>query len=583
MKNKLNKVVFENNLIPVILLILWAIFITKISEFVINGSMSYDMRFHLARIVGLAQSISNRDILPNINNIFSWGTGYASNMFYGNWQLYIPAFVFIVTQNSLFSFLVLAFTVILLESLSTYFFIGKIVKDNRKSFWLAIIIPCFFPLYSFGMTIIVGLVPILLYALYKVIYEDKINPLLLAITVSLLIQSHIISTLILAIISILFIMLNSDKIKTKHIVSFATSAGLGLLLSSGFIIQYIELIHSQEFYFSWKSRDFPIPADQMFILDKNFNSGFSPITNFFDLPLKLLAIYYALNFNKLKRISKTLLCITFIMYLAMTPLLPWQTVLKNTFLGIIQYTERLSFFSSILLLIVVGLENEIKVVRAMSTAIVIMYFFGFVKNEFNKPNKVITNFMDHNFKTMKQAYKNPLSTFVNPVGDEYYTVDINHVDVRDRKFADVSDEKNVVVNSVRYGYNKIELDYRVIDKNKKGSVVVPKIYYKGYVANYSGGAKGSQPMLQLAKKTARELKKDDKKKMPKATYKVLNNGKIYLTLEGAGKVLVVYKKTIAQKIGYTLETFSWIVVISGLMTTGSRGIYGKNTKLQRNY
>lgn len=560
MIKKINKVFLKSKILPIILLFLWAAVFTKISEFVINGSTSYDMRFHLARIVGLAQSINNGDILPNINNIFSWGTGYASNMFYGNWQLYIPALVFIRTQNILLSFSVFAFTVILLESLSTYYFIGKIVKDKCKSFWLAIMIPCFFPLYSFGMTMVVGLVPVLLYALYKVLYEDKTSPILLAVTVALLIQSHILSTLILAIISIVFLIFNLDKIKPKHIASFIMSVFIGLFLSSGFIIQYVEQVHSQGFYFDWKNRDFPVSTDKMFILNKNFNSGFSPITNFFDLPLKLLALYYALNFVKLKRVSKTLLCVVFIMYFAMTSLLPWD-ILKNTFLGIIQYTERLSFFSAILLLIIFGVENEVKVVRSIAIGIAVMYFFGVVKNDVNTPNKEMTDFMAYNLTTMNQAYTNPLSTFVSPVGDEYYTLDIHHADVRNRNFADVSQKNNIVVNSVKYGYNKIEVDYKVMDSNTMGSIVVPRIYYKGYVAHYSNGSKGSQPMLQKVEKTESELKDDQTKGMPKETERVLNNGKIYLTLEGKGRVLVKYKKTIAQKIGYGIESISWIAII----------------------
>lgn len=563
---KINDIIFKSRIIPVILLIVWSIAIAKFSVNVINGANNYDMRFHLARIVGLAQSIHNGDILPNINNIFSWGTGYASNMFYGNWQLYIPALVFIKTQNILFSFSVLAFTIIALECFTTYYFIGKIVNNKQKSFWIALITPCFFPLYSFGMTMVVGLVPILIYALYKVIYEDKTNPILLAIIVSLLIQSHILSTLILAIVSLIFIVFNIDKIRPKHILSFVVSAVLGLLLSSGFIIQYLEQIHSQKFYFSWKTRDFPISPEKMFILDKNFNSGFTAITNYFDLPLKLIAIYYALNFKNLQRISKALLCTSFTMYFAMTSLLPWQSVLRYTFLGIIQYTERLSFFTPILMLIVIMVENSPKVLKMIAISVSIMYFGGLLQSEKYLPNEGTNTFMADNLRTMQQVYKNPLTMFVNPVGDEYYTIDINHGELRDRKFADVSNMENVIVNKVKYGYNKIELNYKIIDTHKGASVVIPRIYYKGYVANYSNGGSGSQPILQQVKKTKNEIKESHRKSMPKTSYKVLNNGKIYLKLEKSGKVLVEYKKTNQQKIGYMIELISWVILfIQGML------------------
>ena len=46
---------------------------------------------------------------------------------------------------------------------------------------------------------VVPLVPILIYSIYRVLYLNKKNPLYLGIVVALLIQTHILSTIILAI------------------------------------------------------------------------------------------------------------------------------------------------------------------------------------------------------------------------------------------------------------------------------------------------------------------------------------------------------------------------------------------------
>lgn len=560
MKN-IYKTLQEKELSIYFLLVVWAILLTLFSKYVINGPDIFDYKFHLTRIVGLAQSINHGDFLPNLNNLFSWGTGYASNMFYGNWQIYIPAIVFLLSKNAILSYSALAFTSILFNSFSSYYFFNKILKDKSKSFWIASALPCLFSYYGFGMTMVVGLLPMLIYSLYKVVYENKNNPILLGVTVALLIQTHILSTLILAIFSLVFLIFNIKRITLKHIISFVISAALGLLLSSGFIIQYVEQTSSQTFFFDWKTRNFPVDSSMMFDLSNNFHSGFSPLTNYYDLPLRLVGIYLITQFKNLQTLSKALLLTAVTMYLMMTPLLPWSSVLRYTILGLLQCTERLSFFSPMIIIVILAIESNRSITRSLSLAIMVMYFFGIVRSEENLVSPNMTNYLNENFRSMQRVFINPMTEFINPVGDEYYTLDINHAEVRDRKFADVSNEKNITVNKVNYGYNKVEIDYKIKDSSKKASLVVPRIYYKGYVAKYLDGASGSQPKLEKAQRTENEIAEAQKLKMPDIKEKVLNNGKIYLQLTKSGRVLVEYKKTKLQYIGYTIELITWLLVL----------------------
>ena len=74
-----NKLVF-------LLLTSYALIFTFVSFNLINfQSRSYDYVFHLSRIVGLAESIEHWDLLPILNFLFAFGTGYASPMFL--WKL----------------------------------------------------------------------------------------------------------------------------------------------------------------------------------------------------------------------------------------------------------------------------------------------------------------------------------------------------------------------------------------------------------------------------------------------------------------------------------------------------------------
>ena len=71
-----------SNKLICLLLTSYAILFTFVSFNLINfQSRSYDYVFHLTRIVGLAESIEHWDLLPNLNFLFAFGTGYASPCF----------------------------------------------------------------------------------------------------------------------------------------------------------------------------------------------------------------------------------------------------------------------------------------------------------------------------------------------------------------------------------------------------------------------------------------------------------------------------------------------------------------------
>ena len=86
------------------------------------------------------------------------------------------------------------------------------------------------------------------------------------------------------------------------------------------------------------------------------------------------------------------------------------------------------------------------------------------------------------------------------------------------------------------------------------------IWYKGYRAEYSMGAEGSQPVLKQRAFTESELKENKKDRKPTVSEKVLNDGKIYLSIRNSGHVKVSYHKTFIQNLGFMIEWISWILV-----------------------
>lgn len=557
------------------LLTSYAIVFTFVSFNLINfQSRSYDYVFHLTRIVGLAESIKHWDLLPNLNFLFAFGTGYASPMFYGNWQFYPSAIVYMMTNDGNLAYSIFAFLITLCTSLSSYIVVSKIVKNKVTAIVAALTIPCYYTLFGFGMTMVIPLVPILIYSIYRVLYLNKKNPLYLGIVVALLIQTHVLSTIILAIFSGVFILLNYKKLTLEKIVSFVFSILFALCLSAGYIFQYLEQVSSQKFFFTWTARNFPVDVKDTFLVPFPFQAdryGFYkpftplewPIHQFVRDGLFYASMMVILFYRRLGSLSKTMFWTCWISYFSATSLLPWNSILKYTFLGSMQYSGRLLFFIPLLFLFFLAVTNRNGFLSIVLCILSLSFYFNHVIPQFDSSSKNYKHMREDNIKNgklLKSVYKGDKSKYIDPVGDEYYNLDINNQDVRLPQFTEFKTEKGVKISNIKKKYNILEFDIKVPDDKKETTLSIPMIWYKGYQAEYSKGAEGSQPMLKQRAFTESELKENRKARRPSVSEKVLDNGKLHLSIRNSGHVKVFYRKTFLQYLGFMIEWISWILV-----------------------
>lgn len=564
-----------SNKLICLLLTSYALLFTFVSFNLINfQSRSYDYVFHLTRIVGLAESIEHWDLLPNLNFLFAFATGYASPMFYGNWQFYPSAIVYMMTNDGNLAYAIFAFLITLCTSLSSYIVVSKIVKNKVTGIVVALTIPCYYTLFGFGMTMVIPLVPILIYSIYRVLYLNKKNPLYLGIVVALLIQTHILSTVILAIFSGVFLLLNYKKLTLEKIVSFVFSILFALCLSAGYIFQYLEQVSSQKFFFTWTARNFPVDVKDTFLVPFPFQAdryGFYkpftplewPIHQFVRDGLFYASMMVILFYRRLGSLSKTLFWTCWILYFSATSLLPWNSILKYTFLGSMQYSGRLLFFIPLLFLFFLAVTNRNGFLSIVLCILSLSFYFNHVIPQFDSSSKNYKHMREDNIKNeklLKFVYKGDKSKYIDPVGDEYYNLDINNQDVRLPQFTEFKTEKGVKISNIKKKYNILEFDIKVPDDKKETTLSIPMIWYKGYQAEYSKGAEGSQPMLKQRAFTESELKENKKARRPSVSEKVLDNGKIHLSIRNSGHVKVFYRKTFLQYLGFMIEWISWILV-----------------------
>ncbi|MGT2750211.1 hypothetical protein ACVRXF_04755 [Streptococcus orisasini] len=558
--NKIKKYICNSYFI----LLVYAVIFTVISYISINtNSQIFDYPFHMARILGLAQSISHNDFLPNLNFLYGFGVGYSVPMFYGNWLFYIPALVFLKTKIATVAFTSFAFIVVVLTTWISYYSLYQITKSKSKSLAFAMVIPATYPFFGFGMTAVAFMVPYLIYCLYKVFYLDRFNPIPLGITVALLVQTHIISTVVLAITSFIFVLINYKKINKKVIQSFFLSLLIALALSAGFILQYLEQSKSQLFFVSWILRDFPFPTsalmveDDLFVIIKNY---------MFPISLVFL-LFLLLIFKKLTRFSKQLVVTVIVIFIISSGILPWEDILKYSFLATLQYTSRLTYFLPILIFMAIATSCKRSTVLTLACVQVLFYILWFplrfTPNSANYAQKYaltttnINVMREQNTKGIN-AFTHPSLTTYDTSGDEYFNLSVDHNHVRDGSINKFDfDKNNITISNVKNKYNLLEFNYQIKDRNSNSNIVLPRIWYKGYVAKYSDGASGSAPKIINKRLSKNEIKNYKQLHKPNTNTKALYDGRAVIKVKSSGKVKVFYQKTKTQILGFTIEFIAW--------------------------
>ena len=524
-------------------LTIYSIFFTFVSFNVINfQSRTYDYVFHLSRIVGLAESIRNWDFLPNLNYIYAYGTGYASPMFYGNWQFYPSALVYIATKNGNLSYSIFALLIIFFTLITVYFVVTKISKNKLLGVITAITVPCYYTLFGYGMTMVIPLVSLLFYSVYRVLFINKRNPIYLGIVIALLIQTHVLSTIILAIFSFIFLLLNYKKLTMKKLVSFGLSVLIALFLSAGYIFQYVEQVSSQHFLFSWLGRNFPVNVNDTFSVPYPFQSDKSgfykpftplewPIHQIISIGMIFSSFIVVILYRHMTSLSKTLLLSCWVMYFSATSVLPWNSTLKQTFLGSMQYSGRLLFFIPFIFILFVAFVNRKGFPLFLVSIASLFFYFSQVLPQYSNSSSTYSQIKNENKlseEMLKTVYMGDKSIFVDTSGDEYYNIDVDNVHVRSPQFSEFMINEGISISNVKKSYNLLEFDVDFKNNKNKHSVIVPLIWYKGYQVEYSKGGSGSKAMMETRPFSVQEIQENRELRKPNEDQKVLNDGKVYL-------------------------------------------------------
>lgn len=309
----------------------------------------YDLSFHINRALGLSNVLNS----PINFNTFN-SNGIQVNLFYP-WLTVYPLYLLIKAFSSItigYNFFMVLLTLCTL--LISYLTMKIITGDETKSHFFAVIysfsafrsVEIFFR-GALGEAIAMTLLPLIFLGIYILFYKNQNNWYVLTLGMTLLIYSHVLSTAMISLFIILFLIfyLWTHKTITKtKILNLTNAAVLTIFLSSSLIFPMIE----QTMYQKLNRPYTDILQKRALLFGSQFlNDSFNNDLKSFGIgfPLIVLTFVLLINFKKLSRLSSTALIFGLVSIYFSTKLFPWF-LLQNTPLNIIQAPWRFMIFGT---------------------------------------------------------------------------------------------------------------------------------------------------------------------------------------------------------------------------------------------
>lgn len=451
--------------------------------------LGHDLEYHLSRIDSIAKCINIGDfkalIHEGLNNY-----GYANGLCYSNLFLYPAALLVTFGVPLIVSYKIYVILFSMITGLAMYYPVKKITKSN----FAAMISSCVYLTCSYricdvmvrgalGESLSFIFMPLIILGLYYIIYDDYKKFWVFSLGFVGLVNCHLISTIIMAIISLGFILLNYEKIldEPKRIKYLIYSGLLGLLLGAFFILPMLE------FYI--KNNILIKNTTDQTMLIMNFEQvlcGLPKFTTRFVAPgigfIFIYFLYCRFSLKLGKKDNKTKFfdscnTIGIMCLLAASSILPWNEISK--FFGFIQFTWRLFVPICAFFAFAAGiyfekyLENRKYKNTVVVTVLVYVLIASFVFQILSV--KSLENYWGEN----RNIYINDLEQFTIASG-EYMLVntDWSLLDLDVRKIK--TNNENLKVKFLDKG----SISYIKFENNDLNDtyIDVPKIIYKGYIA-----------------------------------------------------------------------------------------------------
>lgn len=467
-------------------------------------NVSHDLTFHLNRFAGIANAFEEGQILPKIYPFANYGFGYATALFYCDIFLYPFAILYHFNVPAIICYKLCIFTYTLIGTCLMFYVAGKIFKDNKIALLSAILY--LFANYhlqnvyirsALGEVLAMTWIPLIVYAFYEILICHKDAYKLLGIAFSLLVMSHLISSLLYGILFfvfiVIFVVLNRKDLKLikQVLITILKGALLALLLCAWYLLPMLEQMLDQKFWLDANKAhnnlastiQKPYDIFKVFAVNDYHSFDIYHNANIGTVYILLTALYLFVNKNKYINI---VLVVCFIFYLLVIGFIPAIPQLK-----IIQFLFRfyVLMFPLIVLVITYNLNYLKNNKRVMVVLSIVIACFS------------IINVYILNSEIKKDAYQLENKATLSQINDinvgEYEGLDYDHDELGGAEYLPLTVNMNYKTegHSIKYiNENGEKHDYAweyersfskityVYEDDEDKEILFPLSYYKGYKA-----------------------------------------------------------------------------------------------------
>ena len=497
-----------------------------------------DYRFHINRIEALANEFRHLNFFPKVDGYFSGGMGYAASLFYPDIFLYPSAILRLLHVPILITYW---FTMVELNfaTFCLTYWAGKRLNfalKNNLIFTFVYTLGTYRlqVLYSrddFGELMGMMFFPLLLAELIRLRNGKTKQWAYLAIAMSGIAWSHLISLFMAVCFAIAFVLLNLKKfIDLEKIKAIAKAALLTVGVSIAVYAPVIEQMMDLDFTLSTHPLihiyNETLPISQLFINSANNQPFHVNTVNIGTVALFGLIIYTFVNLAQKRNLDLTI--IAWFLFIACSQYFPWFD-LRHSIFAMIQFPWR--YFSIITLLVAYFIADDgLKLFQQkyMTTALISVVFllsFGLGATTIQQSYWRLNTYNSYNH----------ISSYLIGAGHEYLPSNVNY------NYVKVDGPRELIYNPNRINISDKTLNTQIVrfhfNTNKKPvKVELPLFYYKGYQASVTGPGSSSKPKLSP-------------------------HGLVEITLKNKGTVTVQYKYTLVQKVSLALSAASLVTLI----------------------
>ena len=515
--------------------------------------IEHDTFFHLSRITGLATSIKEGNFFPSIYPYKNNGFGYASPLFYCDFFIIIPAIFYLFGLSLASSYKLLIFLFTFFSALATEDLLSRISKNNK-----VIIIGTIAYTFSnyhitdvyvrgaLGEVSAMMFLPILLSAIYELIYNQKVNKwYLLTLSLTGLIFSHNLTFLLGMIVLVIFICINQKKINKRIFLSIFKGCFIAFLLTAWFTLPMLEQTSYQDMYLHYYGsssslESYTMPIWKFFANTTVFGYGENtqPVNKAMLVNvgwfLTLIPIFYF--FKKKKNTFVYHTCILgYIFMILPINFIPWKYL---AFIRILQFPWRLELLAMTLLTIPASFivtsvpKNERKLITSICAFFLLIEGAYHLYPVYSRTFGITSANTYEDITTGKLCNPYYSATYmrVELAGGDYLPMD----SVDFRSYTPTIKTTSSEETNIDYTKTGTTLTFDVSEQYQNAQLVLPITTYKGYHLYYNG------------------------EEIPISRF----HGLISFISEGTGTYTLKYESTTIRKIslGVSFTTFFLLII-----------------------